>query len=264
MTYNNWLTINPTTGRGTGKATATIAGHSGYSTRSKAVTVSATVDGTNKVETITFTQEGTSIPGTGIIKLGDNIYEDDTIQFSDLILSPDVQFEINNTNARDFQYFIELVEGTMSGKHVYDILSAPSNITEIEDVKTGETVALTTFKYTNNTTSDNFRFDYSMDQDNLERKFGENQTYSIKINATPGRYSNLASQPLKVRYGLSVLTGATSTTPVELTSVVVEFPASTSFSVDVEGGSNVGPGATTKSIDITAPLDVNWSIQVSK
>lgn len=94
----------------------------------------------------------------------------------------------------------------------------------------------------------------------LERKFGEHQTYSIKLKTTPGNYTNMSSKPLKVEYGVAILTGATSITPFELTSVIVEFPASTSFGVT--GGGDVGTSATTKSISITAPSDVTWNASV--
>lgn len=263
MAYNDWLTINPTSGTGNGTVSATISSHSGYSTRSKKVRVAALINGESKEHLIMYNQIGESKPGTPVIKADDSTVTrfDKPFNRTDLTSKGTWQFNIENTNARDFQYFVEVVEGNLTQAELTGILSAPALTgTKITDVKTGNMVSLTTLKTTDASEPGKVKIIYSMDATNLAKKYGENQTYSIHIDTHPGTYANESSHPVTVKYGLAVLTGATSTTPVELTSFTVSYPAITDFSVT--GGGDVSSESTTRPIRITAPSDVTWNAQI--
>jgi hypothetical protein len=261
MAYNDWLSINPTSGTGNGTVTATISSHSGYLTRSKKVRVAALINGEAKEQLIMYNQIGESKPGTPMIKADDATVTRFPISPDDLKSKRVWQFNIENTNARDFQYFVEVVEGNPTQNDLIRILSAPALTgTKITDVTTGNMVSLTTFKVTDASVPGKIKTIYSMDATNLAKKYGENQTYSVHINTTPGPYTNRSSQPVTVKYGLAVLTGATSTTPVELTSFTVSYPAVTDFAVS--GGGSVSSASSTKEITITAPSDVTWNAQI--
>ncbi len=262
MAYNDWLIISPTSGTGNGTVTATISSHSGYSTRSKKVRVSATINGEAKEQLLMYNQIGESKPGTPVIKADDNMCTRTQVTPSDLVSKSNWQFAIENTNARDFQYFAEVVNGNLTNAELIRTLSTPILTgTKITDVKTGNTVSLTTFSTTGSVDeSGRIKTIYSMDATNLAKKYGENQTYSVYMNTRPGSYENKSSQPVTVKFGIAVLTGATSTTPVELTSFTVTYPAVTNFVVS--GGGDVSTASSTKEITITAPSDVTWNAQI--
>lgn len=263
MAYNDWLSINPTSGTGNGTVSATISSHSGYLTRSKNVKISANINGEAKGEVLTFIQSGESINGTPVIRIDGAVstrFENPLVE-TDLTTKSKFQFDIEQTNARDFQYFVEVLEGNIHPSELTGILSEPALVnTKITDVKTGNIVSLTKLKVTDVSKPGELKTVYSMDDTNLSKKYGENQTYSVHIEATPGTYTNRSSQPVMVKYGLAVLTGADSTTPVELTSFRVSYPAVTDFSVT--GGGRVSSASSTQPIRITAPSDVTWNAQI--
>ena len=262
MAYNDWLILNPTSGTGNGTVNATISSHSGYSTRNKNVKISATINGETKEETITFNQIGESVAGVGVIKIDGSILTDSAITPSKLKSIGSVEFHIDGTNARDFQFTVEAVEGNVTPAQLTGVLSAPTytGTTKITDVKTGQEVSLTTFTVSNASKPGSVKTIYSMDNTTLGKKLGENQTYSIHVKTTPGSYNNTSSQQVKIKYGISVLTGATSTTPVELKSFTVTYPPTTSFIVT--GGGNIPITSSSQPIRITAPSDVTWTAQI--
>ncbi len=261
MAYNDWLIITPTSGTGNGTVTATISSHSGYSTRSKKVRVAASINGEAKEQLIMYNQIGESKPGVPTIKADGATVTRFPIAPANLASKGVWQFSIENTNARDFQYFVEVVEGAPTESDLIRILSAPALTgTKITDVKTGNIVSLTALKLSDASEPGKIKKIYSMDDTNLAKKYGENQTYSIFINTTPGPYTNRSSQQVTVKYGLAVLTGATSTTPVELTSFTVTYPAVTDFVVS--GGGSVSATSSSNQITITAPSDVTWNAQI--
>lgn len=273
MAYE-WLKINPTTGTGTGTVTTTIESHSGYATREKTVKVSATINNTSTSTSVKFNQAGTITTGTGAMRIAGSSYTAQTTTISAAVLrssgTSGLEFDINGTNAKNFQYFIELIAGTISPKDVSNILLPPNYVTtSITDVTVGTAVPLSAFTTGNIIKPGELLFTYSMGQADLDRNYGKNQTYSIKLKAVPNTtsfYTNTASTTLEIKYGIKVLVptdaSGTSTTPVELKSVYVSFPPSTAFSASVPGGTDIGASGSTKSIEVTAPSDVTWNAKV--
>jgi hypothetical protein len=261
MAYNDWLTINPTSGSGNGVVTATVSSHSGYSTRTKQVRISANDKGVAKEKTVTFTQTGENRAGFATVMADGSTITRPSVRPEDLRSKSSWQFHIDGTNAYDFQYFVEVVAGNITKEELNGILSEPTLIdTQIIDVKSGITRTLDTFKVTDETYKGKIKTVYSMDATNFAKKYGENQTYSIHINATPGTYTNTSSEDVTVRYGLAVEAGISPYTISELTSFTVTYPAVGGFSVD--GGGTISSVSSSYPINITAQTGVTWTAQI--
>lgn len=262
MSYIDWLTINPTSGTGNGVVTATVSSHSGYSTRTKQVKISAYENGLAKGEkTVTFTQTGTNRAGFATVMADGSTITRPSVSPEDLKSKKSWDFHIDETNAYDFQYFVEVVEGNITQAELTGILSEPTLIdTQITDVESGITRTLNSFKVTTDTYQGKIKTIYSMDDTNLSKEYGERQTYSIHIAATPGTYTNTSSKDVTVRFGLAVEAGLSPYTTSELTSFTVTYPAVGSFSVD--GGGIISSVSSSYPINITAQTGVDWTAKI--
>lgn len=263
MAYNDWLTINPTSGTGSGTVTATVSSHSGYSTRTKDVKISANVNGVGKEKTVTFTQRGEERAGFATIKADSTIISSrDTIMASEFKTKSSFQFDIENTNADEIQYFVEVVEGNITREELTGILSEPTLVdTQFINVRTELPVTLgSAFDVTNGTTeTGKIKTVYSI----IGGQYGKYQTYPVHINATratTSAYTNPSyEEDVAVKYGLAVKHGSSDIIS-ELTSITVRFPAKPSFVV--EGGGSISPGASDYPINITTLTGVTWTAEI--
>lgn len=264
MAYD-WLTINPTSGSGTGVITTTIASHSGYATRSKGVVVTVTNGSDQAItETVTFRQTGTGVAGAGQIKMGSTSVSGE-VQASSLAQGTNMTFTLSNTNAKNIQYYVEYPTPAVSAAGVSSILGPPRVNATITSVTDGTSkVSFTTFASTSTTKDGKVRVTYTLDGKGL----GGHQKYTLAINSTIfGTFRNRISKSVAVTYGLNAIIGTgvncTGTTSVPLTSISIKYPAS-SITMDVTAtGTAVGSGGGKGSITISGPSDITWTAFIS-
>lgn len=257
--YNDWLTINPKSGTGEGTVNVTISSHSGNATRAKKVNISANINGTTSTQSVIFNQNGVFTTGSVIIKADGSVLPSTALTPSQLKGYSNITYELIGTNADDFQYAIEVVDGNIDDRDLSSICNAPTFTgTTITDVTDGTTATLTAFTTTSTTNSSgNRKLIYSMDSTNVAKKFGANQTYDIHIKASPNAsstYVNKTSRPVTIKYSIAAVNNGTV---AGITSFNVRFPANTGFVVS--GGGTVESTSTTATIAINVPSDVSWT-----
>lgn len=265
MATYDWLTIRPTLGTGNGTVTATIPSHSGYATRSKIVTVSATINGTTTSKSVTFTQTGTSYSGTGSVELGGDAYTQNTITTGQLAQNAGktLSFKLDGTNAKNIEYYVEFPVGPVTTATVTGILGKPSVNATIRPITGGSAISFDSLTSSTKLSDGICKITYTLPDG--DQGLGEHQTYSIEVDSNiEAKYKNNTSKAATITYGMNaiVATGVNMTGSISVpkNSLSVTYPGTTGF--DVTGGGDVGASGSTKSISITAPSDVTWTAAI--
>lgn len=269
MATYDWLTIRPTSGTGPTEVTASLPTHSGYETRSKDVIVSARINGANTSKTVTFTQSGAAIPGSGSKKKDGAVFGDASLTPRQMVeyKGSTLAFELNSTNAKNIEYVID-VSGSMATGAITGVLCAPTINASIRPITGGSAITISSLVSSTTSTTSGFKITYSLPQSVVNNKIGAHQTYSLAVNAVvSGTYTNKTSQGVTINYGMNAIVAAgtnmtgTRSVPITGASLVVSYPGSSGFVVG--GGGEFTSVSGTSIIDIDVPTDVAWTASVT-